>query len=174
MCPGGKSTCEAGWGLLRPCEWVPRAEGGQLEIMELECEELALDRVCLLCGSWFPCSSFRDLALISKAPSEVLENDRKEGSRAHFVVRTAHRFAAPLDAHWALELSKDAHGLSQRVAASHGRPLSTGSKASATREPNILFHFIVTNLNLNQHMRAVATVLDGAAFDNFFHEDNEV
>lgn len=23
-------------------------------------------------------------------------------------------------------------------------------------------------------MRAVATVLDGAAFDNFFHEDNEV
>lgn len=127
-------------GCLGPVSGGPRAEGGRLEIMELECEELALDRVCLLCGSWFPCSSFRDLALISKAPSEVLENDQKEGSRAHFVVRTAPRFAAPLDAHWALELSKDANGLSHRVAASHGRPLS--KEARLVQPGNRIFYFI--------------------------------
>ena len=77
MCPGGKSTCKAGWGLLRHCEWVPRAEGGWLKIMELESDELGLDRVCLLSCSWFPCSPFRDLALIGKVPSEVLENDQR-------------------------------------------------------------------------------------------------
>lgn len=42
------STCAAGWGLLRPRERMARTEGSRLEITELENDELALDRVCLL------------------------------------------------------------------------------------------------------------------------------
>lgn len=72
-----------------------KGRGCRLEIMELGSDELALDRVCLLNGSWFPCSSFRDLALIGKAPSEALETDQKEGPRAYFVKRKAQALRHP-------------------------------------------------------------------------------
>lgn len=40
--------------------------------------------------------------------------------------------------------------------------LSTGNLNSTTKELNVSFYLILTNLNLNGHMQLVATVLDNA------------